>query len=585
MSKGFVFEFNEQYLRNLAGSTYFGRGEDYFRRGHVIDLVEYGGVVTATVSGTEDYQVKLWSDEAGALEYSCDCPLGFDDEFCKHCVATGLAWINTRQQSSKSKPGSISPLSPMQEIKAFLAKQEKEKLVEMLMLEVADNKPLREKLLLEAASSDKQNINLQAFFRAIDKATNVTDYIDYDESGRYALGVMRVVNSIEKLMNGGYPDAVIELCEHALLNLEEEMNNIDDSNGEVGSVMNDLQELHLRACRAAQPDVIKLAERLFYWEMRSEWEVFYGAVETYKDVFGEKGVVRYRELAEAEWKKVPALKPHRDDGERYGRRFRITSIMEKLAHQTGDIEAVVEVKKRDLSNAYSFLTIAELYRENHNHDQALKWAEAGVVEFGSKDTRLSDFLAEEYHRRKRHDEAIGLIWEQFIERPGLSSYQKLFEHSERANISTEWHEWREKALIHIRAMIENQKNEAGKQGYYWTKPDNSLLVEIFLWEKKPEDAWNEANAGGCREDLWLKLAAVRAETHPADSLKIYLDRLRPMIQQTNNDAYKQAIDWLKKIKTLMFRLDKQTEYQNLLAALRVDYKKKRNFMEMLNQMK
>ena len=42
--------------------------------------------------------------------------------------------------------------------------------------------------------------------------------------------------------------------------------------------------------------------------------------------------------------------------------IRITHIMETLARRTGDLEAIIAVKARDLSSPYAFLQIAETYR-------------------------------------------------------------------------------------------------------------------------------------------------------------------------------------------------------------------------------
>ena len=97
-----------------------------------------------------------------------------------------------------------------------------------------------------------------------------------------------------------------------------------------------------------------MAKRLFEWELRADWDTFYGAVEKYSRILGEKGLAAYRRLAEAEWARVPARSPGRDDAHQYGRRFRIARIVEALARKTGDVEAVVAVKKRDLSLPYSY---------------------------------------------------------------------------------------------------------------------------------------------------------------------------------------------------------------------------------------
>lgn len=78
---------------------------------------------------------------------------------------------------------------------------------------------------------------------------------------------------------------------------------------------------------------------------------YYGAMKTYANILGEEGLAKYRELAEIEWARVSVLEPGSDTKEKYGRRFRITGIMESFAKETGDIEAVIAVKKRDLSSA------------------------------------------------------------------------------------------------------------------------------------------------------------------------------------------------------------------------------------------
>lgn len=76
-------------LLDLAGERYFQQGEGYHRGGHVYSLVEHDRVIVAKVARTEEYRVRLWAEDG--LAYSCDCPLGLDEEFCKHCVAAGLA--------------------------------------------------------------------------------------------------------------------------------------------------------------------------------------------------------------------------------------------------------------------------------------------------------------------------------------------------------------------------------------------------------------------------------------------------------------------------------------------------------------
>ena len=136
----------------------------------------------------------------------------------------------------------------------------------------------------------------------------------------------------------------------------------------------------------------------------------------------------YRRLAEQEWAHVPALSPGRDDPHKYGKRFRITHIVETLARQTGNVEAVVAVKKRDSLCPIRTCRLQRLYRQAGQHDLALDWAERGLKAFPERpDSRLREFLATEYHRRKRHDDAMALVWAEFTGRTDLQQYPKLEE--------------------------------------------------------------------------------------------------------------------------------------------------------------
>jgi hypothetical protein len=472
----------------------------------------------------------------------------------------------------------------MDDVRTFLERQDKNRLIEMLLNEAMENDSLRERLFLETARMNPERIDLATYRRAIKKAIHVDDFVDYYSAHTYAQGIHRVIEAIAALLDDGHAAETIELTEYALSQIEEALGLIDDSSGRIGGIMCETQGLHHRACQLAKPNPVELAGRLFEWETGSEWETFYGAAESYADVLGQKGLAEYRRLAQTEWSRVPALEPGEDDTERYGKRFRITSIMESLARKSGDVEALVEIKRRDLSHPYSYLKIAEIYREAGKHDEALEWAERGWKAFQEKkDWRLGEFLADEYHRRGRPHEAMDLIWEQFAESPCLANYQNLHTHAHKAG-RAEWSPWRERALVTLRATIEGQKKQAkrSKTYWHWSDIDHSELVRVFLWEKKYDEAWREAQAGGCSDDLWMQLAAVREREHPEDSLSIYKERIAPLVEMTNNTAYKEASEILQKVRKLMTRLDRGAEFDNYLLALRVEYKRKRNFIKLLD---
>lgn len=593
----------QDWLLEMAGDRYFARGEDYARRGYVHDLEVEGDGLTACVTGTENYYVEIWVED-GELLASCTCPLGVDDIFCKHCVATGLTWLANPKVAKVSK-GNRPAQKPVtiQEVEDFLKRQEKATLIQWIQDRIQRDEDWRQQLFLKVASQRPQGLDLTTFRRALRDAIAVRGLIEWDEVSDYADGISSVFDSIQDLLEA-HPAAVMDLCEYAISLMEPALNSVDDSSDEVGSILEDFLELHYQACELAQPDPLVLADRLFQGEMDSEFGSFSNAIETYADILGETGIAHYRELAEALWEDFPPL-TSKDSGQWNYRRLKLQRILESLAEAEGDLEAIVAIKRQDLSNARTYLDIAQLYFQDGQLDRALEWAESGLQAFDRPDPNLRAFVIEEYHRRGRVEDAMELSWQAFTQSVTLYGYQKLKDEADRVN---QWKTWRDKALAYIREQLEPPKPpvkppSAAQSGrgrrttkiqtvasYPAWNPslfarDRSLLVEIFLWEGKDDLAWQEAQTGGCSKQLWLKLADRRQTTHPADALPIYQREIEPLIQQTNNSAYASAISFLHNVHDLMLRLNQQAEFQAFVAHLRQTYKAKRNFIALLNQQK
>ncbi|HPQ72189.1 MAG TPA: SWIM zinc finger family protein [bacterium] len=571
-------------LRRLTDSRSFSRGVEYFNAELVESITEYKGVITAKVLGSYEYRVRLWVD-GDALDYECTCPRGEDGDFCKHCVAVGLAWLAQKETGAGKRKTRKKPNVTMEDVQDHLLKQEKAKLVDLLMQQVIDDDTLRRSLELEVLSARAGRIDIDAYKCAIDQAMRTGGYVDYGRAHDYTRGIDNIADTLEEILEKGFAAEVIELAEYALTVLDSEMGHVDDSDGYASDVLSRFQEIHHAACLKGKPDPEELAVRLFAWELKSDWDAFYGAFDTYADVLGEKGAERYRKLAEAEWAKVKSAEPgRRNDTHNGDHRYRITGIMENLVQQTGDVEALVAVKSRDLSHAYDYLQIAEIYKEAKQYDKAFEWAMKGVKTFPKRtDSRLREFLANEHHRRKRHDQAMELIWAIFADKPDLGEYKTLKDHAVRAKA---WPHWREKALAFVRDQIETEKRKRATNRYAWGRSaDHSTLVEIFLFEGDAEAAWNEAKAGGCSEHLWLKLADMREKDHPEDTLTVYQDRVEPTLAQTNENAYRTTIRYLDKIRTLMERLGKADAFPTYVNSVREKNKRKRNFVKRLDRKK
>jgi tetratricopeptide (TPR) repeat protein len=403
--------------------------------------------------------------------------------------------------------------------------------------------------------------------------------VPYREAYDYFRTVDVAIEQIASLLDD-HPGAAISLAERALAALEEVSGLVDDSDGGLMIAVSRLSDVHLTACAACSLDPEALAERLFRIELGSELEIFHGAAATYADILGPAGLARYRGLAEAEWARFPALGPGESD-RRESRRFRVSAMMEALARAAGDLDGLVEVMAHDLSFPYGYLRIAQVLQEAGRAEEALAWAERGVQAFPEgHDSRLSDLVAQAYLRAGRHEEAMSLTWEDFVARPVLERYERL---RERAAVADAAGAWRDRALAHLRERLAAARVEAhGRPERWGPRADASELVRILLVENDIETAWVEARAGGCSEELWLRLAELRESDHPEDALEVYRRGVAPAVAGTNRGGYEEAVALLQRMRPIMLRLGRQAAFGREVAQLRAAHRRKRNLIRLLD---
>jgi uncharacterized Zn finger protein len=142
--------FGQLDLWRLAGKRSYERGEGYVDA--VSDLRDVPGGVTATVQGTEPYQVRLaWS--ADGLTGECSCPFSQDEgEFCKHCVAVGLVIIDADDELAADDDEALSGMAGDDgEVSRYLASLDHGALVDLLSERAAHDPELGRMLRLRAA--------------------------------------------------------------------------------------------------------------------------------------------------------------------------------------------------------------------------------------------------------------------------------------------------------------------------------------------------------------------------------------------------------------------------------------------------
>lgn len=580
MKTGLAGAVNDAVVRRLAGDRSFARGHEYFQQGQVVSLESDEESLRAVVRGGEDYAVTLRADD-GILDYVCSCPQGATGDFCKHCVAAALAWLDRARPSAKKKGPRKPKKMTLADAAKVLEDEEPGALLRQIVEWAKDDRLLEQRLLVHAARRASPEAAVAEVERAFREAIRIRGgFLMYRQAREWARNVDAAIDSILALLRDGHAAAVVHLCEGALRQLEDAAEHLDDSDGHITYLSGRLQDLHLAACEEARPDPVALARRLLEFELHSEIEVFLGAAEPYAEVLGAAGLAEYRRLAEEEWRKVPGRTA--EDGDGFGRHFGITQAMEALARASGDVEELVGVYRRDLSSSYNYLRIAQAYQAAGKFAEALRWAETGLAQFSKGPIgELRELAAGEYHRLGRHGDALHLMWKQFLETPSVNTYDRLRRHAAH---DESWAAWREQAWTHLRARIAAARARDAEAPNPWGRVTNhSLLVEILLHEGDPEAAWQEARAGGCSPSYWLMLAAARERDHPEDAAPIYAREGAQAVAEVRNGRYEDAVALLEQAAGLMHRLGRSEEFARTLETLRATYRAKRNFTKLLDE--
>ena len=567
-----LHSFDVAALRDAAGEKVFARGAAY-REDERVEIVSIDGArVRARVIGSEAYRCELVGS-GKKFSGTCSCRAFSDWGFCKHLVATALA------ANGLGPEGLEQASSRFAKIREHLRARGMEGLVEMVVgLAERDPSLLKElELSAVAAASDDKTL-LAQFKKAITEATRTRGFLEYRQMPGWVQGIESVLDRIAGLIETGRAVLVLQLLDYFFARMDEALANVDDSDGGGGGVYARACEVHLAACRQAKPDPIALARALFAREVESNWEFFYGASEAYEDVLGDVGLAEYRRLAREAWQKIKPLRAaaRQVQDDQSGARYALGAILERFAKREGDVDGVIAVRASDLSTAYSYLGLAQLCLDHAREPEALKWAEEGLWQFeDDPDERLIFFASDLYRRTGRKEDADQLLWRTFERHPSSALYERLKSAAGKNRMLAD--AVRDRALARLRAEIGKPTRRAEMR---WFSPAE-LFVQLTTAEGLLTDAWMVVNEHGCSEGLLQQLAEASEQSHPAEALKAYGDRVERLVRLGGQSNYDQACQIIGRMRRVRKGLGETAQHAAYLGDLTNRHKAKRNFMKLL----
>jgi uncharacterized Zn finger protein len=550
--------FSEDDLRWAAGPMSYERGLGYLNR--VEDLQVGGTWVTATVFGNDAYEVRLGFGDAGAgVRGECSCPFGAEGNFCKHCVATGLAALKLGAGLPERSQVALEASEQVDLLTSWLTSLTRDQLFTELLELISEYPELVSRFRLRAAVS---RADVRAVRDVVRKLIRITDYAEYRESQDYALDVARAADAIEELIDAGAVAEAIEVARDAIDWVRTSYGMVDDSSGEVASAGYELLGVHLLACEAAPPDPVELAGYLADTWLTDEYELR-PALTDYTKLLGEDGITELRERVAA------ALKAKPDD-------FRVRHVMESVLEAAGDVDALVALYAAHLDErGWQQLRIAQALDRHGRADEALDWAERGVRAGPRPDDRLVRYLASRYTAAGRAGDMLELRRLVFSGDRSLASYQALRDAAVESGV------WDAERALALGALREDATVACQAVWPQWDQA-GPVLVDALTDDGDLAAAWDAAK-GIATKRQWIRLANASAAERPADALAVYVKVIDRLSQETGDSVYKQIATHLLAARACHEALGTMDKFRQYMMLLRMGQKRKRNLMKILEK--
>lgn len=554
-------------LISLAGERAFARGQNYFESEAVGELREYKGKITAAVEGTESYQVTL-RHTSRQFEGTCDCPASDNFDFCKHCVATALKYRAELAERERLGQGSAGD-----KLLAYLKSISKAQLASELHELLAQDKTLFEEWTLKAEIASG-GLDAKAMKKRITAAIPYNRHIyRYPQVREYFARTEAVTQFLLENLHQFDAEQALSLTEYALQRVEKALQTIDDSGGFRDTCLMDLHACHIQACAALSWSKDKLASYLAQLFIEREDSLYPAIPYAYIEVLEAKGLAAFHTEINKVWEALPPLKASEEWTEKY-RYLRLSDILEQQAREENNPARIIELKAKTATQTRDFIVLSKLC-QSHNMDQAEQWLARAQNDNKNVRNQLRDHEVDYqqisiWRQQGKFDEALELQWQLYCRQPSLQHYQWLKALAKEAHSKQDWLQ---------QALAYNAEQYAGDK-LIWQKQNHAdAIVELNLYEQRPEAALEFAEEHGIDPQLLLKTAAANAQ-HVERVLPLYARVARQEVGHGNNKAYRSAIAVLKEA-----RKNIGAEHYDLLnlhiEELRREFKAKRNFIKWL----
>lgn len=515
--------------------------------------------VSVLACDTEQCQARVQDGQHSYLvtlaeQSTCEC--GTDNQGgCAHMAATALAWLQhsaagltTQRKASKT----AAPQASAGPLRARLEQHSSAELAQLLDTLCQRSREVSQQVTLWLERRGQAPAALKA---TLSQMLGRAHFRDYQATKRYVASLEPMLDALRELLAEGQAASAAELADWAQQRLIKVLENVDDSGGYLGELMGELSTLLATACEQGGMPTPALVKLLAKRCLEDEWGLY--TPERFAAALGPQGLQALAEVVHQAWAKQPSYPPG-SPGSSFFSGSLLDSVMVELAQLIGNPDWEIAALSRDSRCGYQCLLAAQAMHAAGRVRAAITWLEQGIRHYPD-DTRQHVCLARWYWDDGLEQEAQGLLWTHFEQRPTLESFQLLRQYS-----GANWPHWRAQCEARLSAQ----------QAY-----GHRVLIECLLDDDGLDATLPRVRAEWLNASFLEELATRCMADHPAQAIRWLGDLLAQAQKTASNQAYHDVVRLLRKLQALL----PEAEFAQQLADLRQTYHRRRNLMLLLNQ--
>ncbi len=403
--------------------------------------------------------------------------------------------------------------------------------------------------------------------QAIETALAPGSFISYKDAWSFVDDVQEVANEVDKVIESE-PERAADLYETFIAACHEKADEIDDSSGHFGMLVDDLFRGWIKARQAARADGNETAKSLLAWMEDDPYGFCHDLDRVAVKLLDKDGLNAFTRHVRVKFE--TAAKSGNDDKEGfpgYARR-RWGGVLKTLLAAQRNVDAYIVLCEETELGADECKAIAEMYRSRRRPKEALSWVERGleITRSGAgisfADHELREMKRALLAKLGRAGDALESAWAEFQEHPSTFRYKELMRYVP-AKERRAWHE---------KAMEASEKGDLSSQIELWLEQKESDRLVARM--RKAVDVELEDLSHYKTEPLARKLE----RSHPDIAARVYRALGMRIVNAGKSKYYDAAIDNLAHAKKCYAKAGLGGDWEALVADVRGRHYRKKGFI-------